>query len=69
MLDPHSATWQAVKVHAEQELVIARAMLESNGLDHDETQFQRGKIVALKKLLAMAEPRRIIPIAEPAAYT
>jgi hypothetical protein len=69
MLDPHSATWAAVRMHAEQELKIARALLESPSLDRDETQVQRGRIAALKKLLALAEPRRIIPIAETAAYT
>jgi hypothetical protein len=69
MIDPHSATWLAVKLHAEKELNNARALLEIPSLDRDETQVQRGRIAALKKLLALAEPRRIIPIAETAAYT
>lgn len=51
-IDPSSATWEAVKAHAEQEIESAIRQLEVRGA---EPEFLRGYIKAKRELLAMAD--------------
>jgi hypothetical protein len=65
MIDFSSSTWQAVKEHADAAIENARLRLETSGLSAAETEFQRGRIKAMKDILAMAEPRPAIPSTDP----
>lgn len=56
MIDPHSATWLAVKAEIDKELETARTRLETRGLPVADTEHQRGRIAALKDIAALAEP-------------
>jgi hypothetical protein len=55
-IDPHSADWKAVKAHAEKEIERARERLEVPGLPAADTEHERGRIAALKKLLKDLPP-------------
>jgi hypothetical protein len=66
MIDPNSGTWHAIKAHAETEIEDALRRLESPGLDAAQTEFVRGQIKALRKILALAQPRPSIPAPAPA---
>lgn len=55
MIEVHSTTWGAVKAKAEQALVIATSRLESP-IGQDETNIERGKILALREILALGDP-------------
>lgn len=57
MIDPYSETWRRVCKHANDELDQARTALEQPGLPAAETEFQRGRIAALRTLLALTEDK------------
>lgn len=61
MVDIHSDTWIAVSQFAELSLQDARRQLESPTLDHDRSQYVRGRIAALREVLAIT--REPVPLA------
>lgn len=65
MIDPNSATWSAVKALAESTVVDACARLESPGTPIGETEFERGRIWAMRELLRLETPRMPIPSTDP----
>lgn len=54
-IDLHSFAWVAVSHHAEQELQAAREKLELRGIEHGHSEYLRGKIAALRDILALPE--------------
>lgn len=56
MIDPHSPTWIAVRKTAEQMIEADRGALEARGLPDTDTEFHRGRISALKEVLALTTP-------------
>lgn len=62
MIEPQSLSWIAVRRHVDAEIERHRTALESD-LGPVETATLRGKIAALKKILALAEPKAP-PVAE-----
>lgn len=56
MIDLHSTTWRAVAAHCEQAIDAARSALEQR-LDAENTTFQRGRLAALREVLALSQPR------------
>lgn len=56
-IEPHSETWRTLAAEVEKQLAQAKGQLESPGLDHETTQFERGRIAAMKQILALATPR------------
>ena len=60
-IDPHSATWKAIAEDARQRIEDAHSRLESRGLPIADTEFERGRIKALRDILALADPPDIIP--------
>lgn len=54
-IDLHSFAWKAVEHHCEQELQAARERLEDRTQNHEQTQYLRGKVAALKAVLGLAE--------------
>lgn len=54
-LDPNSQSWLHVRSRAEEELAEAREDLEGRGLPDVETEFLRGRISALKDILALGD--------------
>lgn len=58
-IETDSSTWRAVKAWAESRLESARATCEAHGHDLAETEFQRGRISALRELLG--QPKQNIP--------
>ncbi|GAB2889571.1 hypothetical protein GCM10027202_17720 [Microvirgula curvata] len=62
MVDIHSDTWGAVSKFVEQSLQDARQQLESPTLDHDRSQYLRGRIAALCDVLALTrDPTPLAP--------
>lgn len=56
MIDPYSETWRRVRKHAADEIEVARSTLEQPGTGQLTTEFQRGRIAALRALIAIGEP-------------
>jgi len=52
-IDPTSTTWVAVEEYGNKRISTAREYLESSTMAHEETQFTRGYIKALKELLEL----------------
>lgn len=65
MIDPHSLTWQAVTKAIAEDVADAQKRLERTGLDLSETEFERGRIAALRQIERLAEPREQIPVDPP----
>ena len=57
MIDPFSPTWQATESWAQSELSKARAHNDSLKLDFEKTCALRGRIKALKELLALKDAK------------
>lgn len=53
MIDTLSDTWAEVAAFAEAQLDAARRRIEAPGLSHEETQLHRGRISALRDVLAL----------------
>ena len=58
MIDPYSETWAAVATHADDQIARARLALETRGMSAVETEYERGRIAALKAVLSLAQPKR-----------
>lgn len=54
-VDVHSATWQAVRSKIHDSIEAARKRLEMS-LPVNETDIERGKIIALREVIAMGDP-------------
>lgn len=57
MIDIHSATWAAVKAHADKEIEKSRNRMERAGLEPVATEFERGRVRAMREILSLTEPR------------
>lgn len=66
MIDPHSTTWTDVKAMAEKVIDDASARVEAPGTPIGETEFERGRIWAMRELLRLERPRAPIPSTDPA---
>ena len=55
MIDKHSATWRHVVALASEGLEVAISRIETLGVGPDETENLRGRIAALREILAMAD--------------
>lgn len=67
-IDRQSLTWRQVEAWTRAEIQHARDRLERRNLDERSSDFDRGRIAALRDLLAMAEPDAgpaVAPIPEP----
>jgi hypothetical protein len=64
-IEQHSDTWLVIRTHAEEQIEKAHAKLELRGTDANDTQFERGRIAALRTLLALAKPRPVIQADSP----
>lgn len=56
-LDPFSPTWSALKTWANERIVAELKNLEARGLPVADTEFARGRIDALRKLLTLTDPK------------
>jgi hypothetical protein len=65
MIDTNNSVWQEVKAHAEAEIVTAQQRLEQPALSATETEFERGRIKALRGLLDLVKPKIVIPSTDP----
>lgn len=63
-IDPHSATWAAVRRHAEQAIARDTEAL-INEHDHAQSMYLRGRIRALTELLALEADTSPPPISSP----
>ncbi|KQT54639.1 hypothetical protein ASG43_03365 [Aureimonas sp. Leaf454] len=55
-VEKDSPTWRAVKAHCEAGIEAARVQLETQGAI-EAAQYQRGRIKALREILALADTR------------
>lgn len=60
-LDFNSPTWIALTEHIGKELITAGKALEIKGTDPVATEFERGRIKALRTILDLAKPSKLIP--------
>lgn len=60
MIDTNSSTWLFVKKTAEEMIARAQRELEVRGTAPDATEFERGRIKALRDILALADPKPAI---------
>lgn len=68
-IEPHSPTWRAVVAWAEEQIEQAQRRLEAHGLTEAVTEYERGKIAALRRLLADGKPVPAPPtITSPLSY-
>lgn len=58
MIETDSKTWRAVKDWADRRIAASRAIIEATGVDQALTEYERGRLAAVKELLALPEPRR-----------
>jgi len=58
-------SWDRVRSHSEKEIEKARDRLETRGLSEADTEFERGRIKALREVLALADPPKPIPPSGP----
>ncbi|GAA4108817.1 hypothetical protein ACFFTN_01415 [Aminobacter aganoensis] len=56
-IDLNSATWQAVRDHAEKAVEASRDRLEGAHLNASETDIERGRIKALREILALGSDK------------
>lgn len=54
MIDEHSHTWAAVKRRAEEIEEEATAIAQTRGLEPIPTEFERGRLAAVRAILALA---------------
>lgn len=54
-IEPRSDTWKAVEAYANERLEKLRLQNDSTAMDSIQTAVIRGRIAALKELLALAE--------------
>ena len=55
MIDRQSATWRAVATWAGKELATASEANEATGLPTAETEYLRGRIAAVRELMALMD--------------
>lgn len=55
MIDRNGETWRDVVAHVEAEIEKARAVLEMAGLDPIATEHERGRVAALRSVLALGK--------------
>lgn len=60
-IDRNSRTWGAVEAHCQLEIDRATALLEQHGQTVEVTEYQRGRIAALRSVLRLQAP-----VAQPA---
>lgn len=60
-VDPDSETWRETAEWAKNQIKIHRNTLETIGLGPVETELARGYILALRGLLKLGEPSKILP--------
>lgn len=61
MIDPHSETWADVAAFVAQGADKSRRVIEAPGVDHAETQFQRGRLAAFNELASLPDRQRAVP--------
>lgn len=57
MIDENSETWRDVKAWAEKRIGNSRNAVEARGLPPEDTEFERGRISALRELMNLAAPK------------
>lgn len=66
-IDKNSATWNSVAAWATHEITESAQRIEQRGFGPSETEFERGRIAALRALLAIPDrPSQIV--ASPVGY-
>lgn len=64
-INPNSQTWQTITAETTKQIEESRKRLERAGLDLPQTEFERGRIAALRYIASLAESRDTIPIDPP----
>jgi hypothetical protein len=64
-IDPHSPTWEAVARAARDGIEASRTKLEGAGLGNAESEFERGRIRALRDILGLMDERPVVPAGNP----
>lgn len=56
-IETDSRTWRAVTAWADKRMTSSRAAIESPGLGPVDTEYERGRLAAVRELLKLAEPK------------
>jgi len=65
MIDPTSPTWKAIEEHIAEATQSATDLIIARSTDQSETEYQRGRIAALRAVLALGRPRDEIQFTPP----
>jgi hypothetical protein len=57
MIDVNHPIWVRVRDHAEKEAQAAMERLTGRNMPPNDTEFERGRIAALRSILALAAPK------------
>lgn len=69
MIDTQSATWADVTAHAEAQIAAARRCIEAPDTDHLTTQYQRGRLAALREIADLpSRQTRTVRVTAAASY-
>lgn len=68
MIDAHSSTWRVVATELRRVESEAIAQIAQRGLGLAETEFERGRIAAVRSLLGLVSPADEFPLVEPVSY-
>jgi hypothetical protein len=60
--DPYTDTWRAVAAKAKEIIDASHSRLEANEQSFGESQFLRGRIFAMREILALVQPAAVTPI-------
>ncbi|MCO5072110.1 MAG: hypothetical protein M9944_12970 [Rhizobiaceae bacterium] len=64
-IDANSRVWQNIADHINAEIQATQKSLEVKGLDTAATEFERGRIKALRDILDLAAPSDATPAFDP----
>lgn len=64
-IDANSRVWQNIADHINAEIQATQKSLEVRGLDIATTEFERGRIKALREILDLAAPSDATPAFDP----
>ncbi len=58
MIEELSSTWATIKARCEEEISVGLARLEARGRSELDAEFERGRMAALRSILALAAPTK-----------
>jgi hypothetical protein len=65
MIDAYTDTWRAIAAECNSQIEACRTRLEANDQHYGESQFLRGKVAAMREILALVKPAVVTTTVQP----